>query len=145
MTSSQPPAERPIRVLVAKAGLDGHDRGAKVVAACLRDAGMEVIYTGLRNTPEMIVNAAVQEDVDAIGLSSLSGAHMTLFAKVLELLKQQRAESILLFGGGVMPEADAIKLNEQGIGRLFGPGTDTNEIVSYLRQEVPKRREKSEV
>jgi methylmalonyl-CoA mutase C-terminal domain/subunit len=145
MTSSQPHAERPIRVLVAKAGLDGHDRGAKVVAACLRDAGMEVIYTGLRNTPEMIVNAAVQEDVDAIGLSSLSGAHMTLFAKVLDLLKQQRAESILLFGGGVMPEADAKKLNEQGIGRLFGPGTDTNEIVSYLRQEVPKRREKSEV
>jgi methylmalonyl-CoA mutase C-terminal domain/subunit len=93
----------------------------------------------------MIVNAAVQEDVDAIGLSSLSGAHMTLFAKVLELLKQQRAESILLFGGGVMPEADAKKLNEQGIGRLFGPGTDTNEIVSYLRREVPKRREKSEV
>jgi methylmalonyl-CoA mutase C-terminal domain/subunit len=145
MNNPQPSPARPIRVLVAKAGLDGHDRGAKVVAACLRDAGMEVIYTGLRNTPEMIVNAAVQEDVDAIGLSSLSGAHMTLFAKVLELLKQQRAESILLFGGGVMPEADAKKLNEQGIGRLFGPGTDTNEIVSYLRQEVPKRREKSEV
>jgi methylmalonyl-CoA mutase C-terminal domain/subunit len=145
MNIPQPSPARPIRVLVAKAGLDGHDRGAKVVAACLRDAGMEVIYTGLRNTPEMVVNAAVQEDVDAIGLSSLSGAHMTLFAKVLELLKQQRAESILLFGGGVMPEADAKKLNEQGIGRLFGPGTDTNEIVSYLRQEVPKRREKSEV
>jgi methylmalonyl-CoA mutase C-terminal domain/subunit len=145
MTDPQSSKERPIRVLVAKAGLDGHDRGAKVVAACLRDAGREVIYTGLRNTPEMIVNAAVQEDVDAIGLSSLSGAHMTLYAKVLELLKQQRAESILLFGGGVMPEADAKKLNEQGIGRLFGPGTDTNEIVSYLRREVPKRREKSEV
>lgn len=140
-----PPSSRPIRVLVAKAGLDGHDRGAKVVAACLRDAGMEVIYTGLRNTPEMIVAAAVQEDVDAIGLSSLSGAHMTLFAKVLELLKSRGAESILLFGGGVMPEADARKLNALGIGRLFGPGTDTNEIVDYLRHEVPGRRATSEI
>jgi methylmalonyl-CoA mutase C-terminal domain/subunit len=145
MADPQSSNDRPIRVLVAKAGLDGHDRGAKVVAACLRDAGMEVIYTGLRQTPEMIVNAAIQEDADAIGLSSLSGAHMTLFARVLELLKQQGAESILLFGGGVMPDADVKKLNEQGIGRLFGPGTDTNEIVSYLRLEVPKRRAQSEV
>lgn len=135
---------RPIRVLVAKAGLDGHDRGAKVVAACLRDAGMEVVYTGLRQTPEMIVNAAIQEDADAIGLSSLSGAHLTLFARVLELLKAQGAESILLFGGGVMPDADVKKLNELGVGRLFGPGTDTRAIVDYLHQEVPKRRTRTE-
>ncbi|MCL4730793.1 MAG: cobalamin B12-binding domain-containing protein, partial [Planctomycetes bacterium] len=133
-------SDRPIRVLVAKAGLDGHDRGAKVVAACLRDAGMEVIYTGLRNTPEMIVAAAIQEDVDAIGLSSLSGAHNTLFPRVLELLRQRGAESILVFGGGVIPEAEAKNLNDLGVGRLFGPGTDTNEIVNYLRQEIPKRR-----
>ena len=131
---------RPIRVLVAKAGLDGHDRGAKVVAACLRDAGMEVVYTGLRQTPEMIVNAAIQEDADAIGLSSLSGAHMTLFSRVMELLRAQGADSILLFGGGVMPDADVKKLNELGVGRLFGPGTDTHAIVDYLNQEVPKRR-----
>jgi len=141
--SKKQPMERPIRVLVAKAGLDGHDRGAKVVAACLRDAGMEVIYTGLRNTPEMIVSAAIQEDVDAIGLSSLSGAHMGLFARVVELLRNKGAR-ILLFGGGVVPDADARKLNEMGVGRLFGPGTDTNEIVDYLRQEVPKRRESPE-
>ncbi|MBE7492394.1 MAG: cobalamin B12-binding domain-containing protein [Planctomycetes bacterium] len=138
-------SDRPIRVLVAKAGLDGHDRGAKVVAACLRDAGMEVIYTGLRNTPEMIVAAAIQEDVDAIGLSSLSGAHNTLFPRVLELLRQRGAESILVFGGGVIPEAEAKNLNDLGVGRLFGPGTDTNEIVNYLRQEIPKRRTTSEV
>jgi len=132
--------DRPIRVLVAKAGLDGHDRGAKVVAACLRDAGMEVVYTGLRQTPEMIVNAAIQEDADAIGLSSLSGAHMTLFSRVMELLRAQGGDSILLFGGGVMPDADVKKLNELGVGRLFGPGTDTHAIVDYLNQEVPKRR-----
>ncbi|MBX3473533.1 MAG: cobalamin B12-binding domain-containing protein [Planctomycetes bacterium] len=138
-------ADRPIRVLVAKAGLDGHDRGAKVVAACLRDAGMEVIYTGLRNTPEMIVAAALQEDVDAIGLSSLSGAHNTLFARVLELLHQKGATSILVFGGGVIPESDAKNLNHLGVGRLFGPGTDTHEIVQYLNSEIPKRRTTSEV
>lgn len=138
-------SERPIRVLVAKAGLDGHDRGAKVVAACLRDAGMEVIYTGLRNTPEMIVAAAIQEDADAIGLSSLSGAHNTLFARVLELLHARGAASILLFGGGVMPDADVKNLNDLGVGRLFGPGTDTNEIVKYLKEEVPLRRSQSEV
>ncbi len=132
--------DRPIRVLVAKAGLDGHDRGAKVVAACLRDAGMEVVYTGLRQTPEMIVNAAIQEDADAIGLSSLSGAHMTLFSRVMELLRAQGGDSILLFGGGVMPDADVKKLSELGVGRLFGPGTDTHAIVDYLNQEVPKRR-----
>lgn len=145
MSDSQPQGARPIRVLVAKAGLDGHDRGAKVVAACLRDAGMEVIYTGLRQTPEMLVQAALQEDADAIGISSLSGAHMALFPRVLELLRQQGAESILLFGGGVIPEADAKKLNEMGVGRLFGPGTDTADIAAYLREEVPRRRARSEV
>ncbi|MCC6465375.1 MAG: cobalamin B12-binding domain-containing protein [Planctomycetes bacterium] len=145
MSDSQPQGGRPIRVLVAKAGLDGHDRGAKVVAACLRDAGMEVIYTGLRQTPEMLVRAALQEDVDAIGISSLSGAHMTLFPRVLELLREQNAESILLFGGGVIPDADAGKLNEMGVGRLFGPGTDTNDIAAYLREEIPRRRARSEV
>lgn len=133
-------AERKIRVLIAKAGLDGHDRGAKIVAASLRDAGMEVIYTGLRQTPEMIVAAAVQEDVDAIGLSSLSGAHMTLFPRVLELLKQKNAENILLFGGGVIPQAEAAKLQELGVGALFGPGTDTREIVKYVTEEVERRR-----
>jgi methylmalonyl-CoA mutase, C-terminal domain len=138
-------ADRRIRVLVAKAGLDGHDRGAKVVAASLRDAGMEVIYTGLRQTPEMIVEAAIQEDVDAIGLSSLSGAHMTLFRRVQALLKDRQAESILLFGGGVIPESEADELGKDGIGRLFGPGTDTREIIAYLEAEIPKRRSAQEV
>ncbi|MBX3459891.1 MAG: cobalamin B12-binding domain-containing protein [Planctomycetes bacterium] len=141
---AEPSSARPYRVLVAKAGLDGHDRGAKVVAASLRDAGVEVIYTGLRNTPEMIVAAAMQEDVDAIGLSSLSGAHMTLFARVLELLKQHKAENILLFGGGVMPQADIDRLYAQGVGRIFGPGTDTRDILKYLDQEIPKRRTRQE-
>ncbi len=132
--------KRPIRVLVAKAGLDGHDRGAKVVAASLRDAGFEVIYTGLRQTPEAVVRAALQEDVDAIGLSILSGAHMTLFPKIREQLKDQGAEHVLLFGGGVIPAADAEALEGQGIGRIFPPGTDTNDIVSYLNDEITKRR-----
>jgi methylmalonyl-CoA mutase, C-terminal domain len=132
--------ERPIRVLVAKAGLDGHDRGAKIVAASLRDAGMEVIYTGLRQTPEMIVHAAVQEDADAIGLSSLSGAHMTLFPRVLELLNAANASNILVFGGGVMPDKDVKELEALGVGRLFGPGADTREIANYLKTEIPKRR-----
>jgi methylmalonyl-CoA mutase C-terminal domain/subunit len=132
-------------VLVAKAGLDGHDRGAKIVAASLRDAGMEVIYTGLRQTPEMIVQAAIQEDVDAIGLSSLSGAHMTLFPRVLELLKENEASNILLFGGGVIPEKEAEALIKQGVGQLFGPGTDTHRIVEYLNEEIPKRRATQEV
>ena len=132
--------ERKIRVLVAKAGLDGHDRGAKIVAASLRDSGMEVIYTGLRQTPEMIVAAAIQEDVDAIGQSSLSGAHMTLFKRVQELLTTKGAANILLFGGGIIPEADARDLQGLGVGRLFGPGTDTREIARYLEDEVPKRR-----
>ncbi|MEO0072617.1 MAG: cobalamin B12-binding domain-containing protein [candidate division WOR-3 bacterium] len=123
-----------IRILIAKPGLDGHDRGAKVVARALRDAGFEVIYTGLHQTPEMIVNTAIQEDVDAIGLSILSGAHMTIFPEVLKLLKKKKATDILLFGGGIIPEDDKKKLYKLGIGRLFGPGTDTKEIIDYLKE-----------
>ena len=131
---------RPIRVLVAKAGLDGHDRGAKVVAAALRDAGFEVIYTGLRQTPEMIVDAALQEDVDAVGLSLHSGAHMTLFPRVLALLRERGAGQILLTGGGIIPEADVAQLQALGVGRLFGPGTPLADLVAYLRAEVAARR-----
>ena len=131
---------RPVRVLVAKAGLDGHDRGAKVVAAGLRDAGFEVIYTGLRQTPEMIVEAALQEDVDCIGLSVHSGAHMTIFPRVLELLEAREAAGILLTGGGIIPEADAQALTERGVGRLFGPGTPLGEVADYIRREVDQRR-----
>ena len=134
------PALRPIRVLVAKAGLDGHDRGAKVVAAALRDAGFEVVYTGLRQTPEMIVDAAIQEDVDAVGLSLHSGAHMTLFPRVLELLKARGAAGILLTGGGIIPPADAAELQRMGVGRLFGPGTPTRDLIEYIRGEVEARR-----
>ena len=125
--------ERKIRVLVAKPGLDGHDRGAKIIAASFRDAGFEVIYTGLHQTPEMIVNAAVQEDVDVVALSVLSGAHMTLFPRVLELLKEEGADGVLLTGGGIIPEADMETLKEAGVGRLFGPGTPTSEAVEYIR------------
>lgn len=128
-----------IRILIAKPGLDGHDRGAKVVARALIDAGMEVIYTGLHQTPEMIVEAAIQEDVDAVGLSILSGAHMTLFPKVLDLLKGRGADNILLIGGGIIPEEDAKKLKAMGIGRLFGPGTHTNEIVEYIESYFKKK------
>ena len=124
---------RPIRVLVAKPGLDGHARGAKVVAAALRDAGMEVIYTGLHQTPEMIATAAVQEDVDVIGLSILSGAHMTLFPRVRELLAEQGRDDILITGGGIIPKEDMEELQSQGIGRLFGPGTPTTELIEYIR------------
>ncbi|BAH38750.1 MAG TPA: cobalamin B12-binding domain-containing protein [Gemmatimonas sp.] len=124
---------RPIRVLVAKPGLDGHDRGAKVVAAALRDAGMEVIYTGLHQTPEMIATAAVQEDVDVVGLSILSGAHMTLFPRVRALLLEAGREDILLTGGGIIPKEDMDALNAQGIARLFGPGTSTQDLVDYIR------------
>jgi methylmalonyl-CoA mutase C-terminal domain/subunit len=124
---------RPVRVLVAKPGLDGHDRGAKVVAAALRDAGMEVIYTGLHQTPEMIAAAAVQEDVDVVGLSILSGAHMTLFPRVRQLLVDQGRPDILVTGGGIIPREDAEALKAQGIGRLFGPGTATAELVDYIR------------
>ena len=124
---------RPIRVLVAKPGLDGHDRGAKVVAAALRDAGMEVIYTGLHQTPEMIARAAVQEDVDAVGLSILSGAHMTLFPRVKALLTEMGRPDILVTGGGIIPREDRDSLQGQGIGRLFGPGTPLAELVDYIR------------
>ncbi len=126
--------ERKIRVLVAKAGLDGHDRGAKVVAAALRDAGMEVIYTGLRQTPEMIVEAAIQEDVDAIGISILSGAHMTLFPRILNLLKDKEVYDILLFGGGIIPKEDLTKLKDLGVGELFTPGTSTQDIIKFLKK-----------
>ena len=126
--------ERPIRVLVAKPGLDGHDRGAKVVAAALRDAGMEVIYTGLHQTPEMISSAAVQEDVDVVGLSILSGAHMTLFPRVRELLTAQGRDDILITGGGIIPREDMTQLEQLGLGRLFGPGTPTTELIAYIRE-----------
>ena len=131
--------DRKIRVLIAKPGLDGHDRGAKVVARALRDAGMEVIYTGLRQTPEMIVSAALQEDVDAIGLSILSGAHLHYFKEVKRLLDEQGATDILLFGGGIIPDEDVPKLKEIGVAAVFGPGTLTQDIVEFLRREVPRR------
>jgi methylmalonyl-CoA mutase, C-terminal domain len=126
-------SERKIRVLVAKPGLDGHDRGAKVIAAALRDAGMEVIYTGLHQTPEMVVSAAIQEDVDVVAMSILSGAHMTLFPKVLEMLREEGADHILLTGGGIIPEEDIKELESKGVGRLFGPGTTTSQAVEYIR------------
>jgi methylmalonyl-CoA mutase C-terminal domain/subunit len=126
------PLARPIRVLVAKPGLDGHDRGAKVVAAALRDAGMEVVYTGLHQTPEMIATAAVQEDVDVVGLSILSGAHMTLFPRVRQLLDEAGRTDILLTGGGIIPREDMEALERQGIGRLFGPGTPTGDLIRYI-------------
>ena len=142
MTSN--PSQGKIRVIVAKAGLDGHDRGAKVVARALRDAGFEVIYTGLHQTPEMIANAAVQEDVDVVALSILSGAHMTLLPRVLELLKDQGAEDVLVIGGGIIPEEDVKALEAQGVGKLFGPGTPTSEPVEFIRRwaaEHGRRRE----
>jgi methylmalonyl-CoA mutase C-terminal domain/subunit len=131
--TEQKSASRPVRVLVAKPGLDGHDRGAKVVAAALRDAGMEVIYTGLHQTPEMIARAAVQEDVDVVGLSVLSGAHMTLFPRVRQLLNAEGREDILLTGGGIIPQEDMDSLEEAGVGRLFGPGTPTSDLIDYIR------------
>ncbi len=132
--------ERKIRVLICKPGLDGHDRGAKVVAAALRDAGFEVIYTGLRQTPSMVVEAAIQEDVDAIGLSMHSAAHMTIFPRVMDLLREKGAEHILLTGGGIIPDEDIAALQTKGIGRLFGPGTTTGDIAVYIKAEVEKRR-----
>ena len=131
---------RPIRVLVAKVGLDGHDRGAKIIAASLRDAGMEVIYTGLRQTPEMVVNAALQEDVDAIGISILSGAHMTVFPKVIALLKEKEMTDVLLTGGGIIPQEDMEALNAMGVGKLFAPGTTTTDIADYIKDWVSKHR-----
>src|SRR5271170_3936019 len=123
---------RPIRVLVAKVGLDGHDRGARIIATSLRDAGMEVIYTGLRQTPEMVVNTALQEDVDAIGISILSGAHMTVFPKVLHLMKEKGLENVLLTGGGIIPDEDMKQLHEIGVGKLFAPSAPTTEIAEYI-------------
>lgn len=131
---------RPLRILVAKVGLDGHDRGAKVIAAALRDAGMEVIYTGLRQTPEMVVNAALQEDVDAIGISILSGAHNTVFPKVIALMKEKGMNDVLLTGGGIIPEDDMKILNEMGVGKLFAPGTPTSEIANYIKDWVKSNR-----
>lgn len=131
---------RPIRVLVAKVGLDGHDRGAKVIATALRDAGMEVIYTGLRQTPEMVVNAALQEDVDAIGISILSGAHLTVFPKIIGLMKEKGLNDVLLTGGGIIPEADMQSLHEMGVGHLFAPGSPMQEIVTYIQAWVKENR-----
>ena len=132
--------KRPVRILVAKVGLDGHDRGAKVIATALRDAGMEVIYTGLRQTPEMVVNAALQEDVDAIGISILSGAHMTVFPKVINLMKEKGMNDVLLTGGGIIPDDDMQALNAQGVGKLFAPGTATTDIASYISDWVKQNR-----
>jgi methylmalonyl-CoA mutase C-terminal domain/subunit len=133
--------KRPVRVLVAKVGLDGHDRGAKVIATALRDAGMEVIYTGLRQTPEMVVNAALQEDVDAIGISILSGAHMTVFPRIISIMKEKKMDDVLLTGGGIIPEDDMQKLNELGVGRLFAPGTPTGDIATYITDWVKQHRQ----
>jgi methylmalonyl-CoA mutase C-terminal domain/subunit len=131
---------RPVRVLVAKVGLDGHDRGAKVIATALRDAGMEVIYTGLRQTPEMVVSAALQEDVDAIGVSILSGAHLTLFPKLISLMKEKEMDDVLLTGGGIIPEDDIEALNKMGVGKLFQPGTNTHDIAAYITKWVEEHR-----
>ena len=133
--------KRPVRVLVAKVGLDGHDRGAKIIATALRDAGMEVIYTGLRQTPEMVVNAALQEDVDAIGISILSGAHMTVFPKVMAILKDKGMNDVLVTGGGIIPEEDMKTLQELGVGKLFAPGAATGDIASYISEWVAKNRD----
>jgi methylmalonyl-CoA mutase C-terminal domain/subunit len=131
--------DRKLRILVAKPGLDGHDRGAKIIARALRDAGMEVIYTGLHQTPEMIVNAAVQEDVDAIGLSIMSGAHMTLFPAVLELLRDSKASDIGVFGGGIIPDDDIPRLKGLGVSEIFTPGSSTQDIVQWIRQNIQPR------
>jgi methylmalonyl-CoA mutase C-terminal domain/subunit len=133
---------KPIRVLVAKIGLDGHDRGAKVIATALRDAGMEVIYTGLRQTPEMVVQAALQEDVDVIGVSILSGAHLTVFKKLKELLIANHIDDILVTGGGIIPEDDIVTLNELGIGKIFTPGAHTGDIATYIKDWVEKHPKK---
>jgi methylmalonyl-CoA mutase C-terminal domain/subunit len=140
MNSTIPPR----RILIAKAGLDGHDRGARVIATALRDAGFEVIYTGLHQTPEMVVRSAIQEDVDGIGLSVLSGAHMTLFPAILKLLKRNKADEIFLFGGGIIPESDLKKLIKKGVKQLFLPGASTKEIIDWLKNSAP-RRQKSDL
>ena len=131
--------DRKLRILVAKPGLDGHDRGAKIIARALRDAGMEVIYTGLHQTPEMIVNAAVQEDVDAIGLSIMSGAHMTLFPAVIDLLRDSKAGDIEVFGGGIIPDDDSPRLKQLGVSEIFTPGSSTQDIVQWIRQHIQPR------
>src|ERR1700704_3557418 len=133
-------ADLKIRVLVAKVGLDGHDRGAKVIASSLRDAGMEVIYTGLRQTPEMVVNSALQEDVDVIGISILSGAHMTVFPKIISIMKEKGMNDVLVTGGGIIPDDDMKALNEMGVGKLFPPGTSTKEIAEYITEYVKSHR-----
>lgn len=133
--------KRPLRILVAKVGLDGHDRGAKIIATALRDAGMEVIYTGLRQTPEMVVNAALQEDVDAIGISILSGAHMTIFPKVIALMKEKQMDDVLLTGGGIIPKEDMEALIKLGVGKLFAPGTTTSAISTYIKEWVAQHRQ----
>jgi methylmalonyl-CoA mutase, C-terminal domain len=130
---------RKLRILVAKPGLDGHDRGAKIIARALRDAGMEVIYTGLHQTPEMIVNAAVQEDVDAVGLSIMSGAHMTLFPAIIELLKQKGANDITVFGGGIIPDGDIPELKKKGVAEIFLPGSSTQDIIAWIHQNLRTR------
>jgi methylmalonyl-CoA mutase C-terminal domain/subunit len=132
-------SDEKIRVLLAKPGLDGHDRGVKVIARALRDAGMEVIYTGLRQTPEQIASAAIQEDVQIVGLSILSGAHMTIFPRVLELMRDKGMDDVILFGGGIIPEDDIPKLKEQGVGEIFLPGTSTEDIVKYIHEHVKPR------
>lgn len=133
--------KRPVRVLVAKVGLDGHDRGARIIATALRDAGMEVIYTGLRQTPDMVVNAALQEDVDAIGISILSGAHMTVFPKVMALMKEKGMSDVLVTGGGIIPEDDMKILNDLGVGKLFAPGAATSDIAAYIKDWVGVNRD----
>ncbi len=133
-------AERPIRVLIAKPGLDGHDRGAKIVARALRDAGMEVIYTGIRQTPEMIAEAAVQEDVDVVGLSILSGAHLDLFPRIVQLLKQKKMDDVLLVCGGIIPDEDTAALKQMGFAGAFGPGTSTQELTKFIREQIAMRR-----
>ena len=132
---------RPVRILVAKVGLDGHDRGAKVIATAMRDAGMEVIYTGLRQTAEMVVNAALQEDVDAIGVSILSGAHMTVFPKIIALMQEKEMTDVLLTGGGIIPDEDMLELQRLGVGKLFAPGATTTEIAEYIRGWVKTNRD----
>lgn len=132
--------QRTIRVVVAKVGLDGHDRGAKIIARALRDAGMEVIYTGLHQTPEQVVEAAIQEDADAIGVSILSGAHMTLVPRIVELLKEQDAEDVAVFCGGTIPDKDVRRLKELGVGEVFTPGTPTGRAVEYIKESIPARQ-----
>ncbi len=139
MAETTPGTLRTLRILVAKPGLDGHDRGAKIIARALRDAGMEVIYSGLHQTPEMVANAAIQEDVDAIGMSIMSGAHMTLFRAVLELLKVQGAEEIRVFGGGIIPDEDIPRLKALGVAEIFTPGSATQDIVQWIRGNIPQR------